>query len=530
MTSAASVLAEGEVLAGYRIVRHLGSGSFGHVYLADELNPQLQRTVALKVLREEFSADPGFRERFFRESRLVARLDAHPAIVSVFDAGQAGGSLWIATRFVEGTDLRAVLDERGRLPLEVVVGVVERVGGALDVAHEAGVVHRDVKPANILLTRDLTRAYLADFGMSKNLATGVDDSITRAGQFVGTIRYAAPEQLGGGKVSGRSDTYALACVAFEMLAGRAPFEGTLEAVMAGHLLRDLPDLRELVPGLPVGVASAIRTATDKQPERRHPTAGTFAGALRRSLPSPAGGASIHAPPPSRRDPPAPAPPPMPFPAPASVPASVVAPPERQGARMGSVLALALGLPVLLAALIGGWCLLSDACGVGSQRPPTPVTTEPPPETESLPPGAASAEQEQLRGFVPPPLETGCSDVVPEAASVGALNCTPPAEAAADVVTYDLYATTEDLVAAYADLTAQLGVLPDTVGRCPSEGPWTEGELQPGRMVCGLLAAGGVVVGWTDERLLVAAVAFNAAGDSEALLGWWEGNEGGPLLP
>ena len=231
MSSATSVLAEGEVLAGFRIVRHLGSGSFGHVYCAQELNPQLERTVALKVLREEFSADPDFRERFFRESRLVARLDAHPAIVSVFDAGQAGNSLWIATRYVDGTDLRAVLDERGRLPLETVADVVEQVAGALDVAHEAGVVHRDVKPANILLTRDLARTYLADFGMSKSLATGVDDSITRAGQFVGTIRYAAPEQLGGGEISGRSDTYALACVAFEMLTGRAPFEGTLEAAL-----------------------------------------------------------------------------------------------------------------------------------------------------------------------------------------------------------------------------------------------------------------------------------------------------------
>lgn len=147
-----------------------------------------------------------------------------------------------------------------------------------------------------------------------------------------------------------------------------------------------------------------------------------------------------------------------------------------------------------------------------------------------PTGQASAAHEQLRGYVPPALEPGCTDTVPLGLSIAALDCATPGDAAPDRVTYDLYASAQDLVAAYADFTTQVGVLPDTVGRCPSEGPWTVGELEPGRVVCAPLLDGGVVVGWTDERLLVGAVAFDTAGDSESLLEWWELDEGGPLLP
>lgn len=270
------VLPVGATLAGYRIERILGTGSYGTVYLAEELNPQLERTVALKVLRPTLGADASFRERFFRESRLVARLEPHPAIVSVYNAGEEQGLLWIASRFVDGTDLRVALETHGRLAPSLAGSLIEQVGGGLDVAHADGIVHRDVKPANLLLSSDLKRAYLADFGMSKNMESEAENSLTRVGQFVGTVKYAAPEQFGGEEITGRADQYSLACVAYEILTGQAPFDGDMRAIMFAHAEKSLPDIRSVVPSLSRSANEVIQRAAAKDPGARYPSCTAFA--------------------------------------------------------------------------------------------------------------------------------------------------------------------------------------------------------------------------------------------------------------
>ena len=301
MAGTEPVLPVGSTLDGYRIEGVLGTGSYGTVYLATELNPRLARTVALKVLRPTLGGDDAFRERFFRESRLVARLEAHPAIVPVYDAGEAQGLLWIASRFVDGTDLRVALETHGRFGPALAASIIEEVAGGLDVAHAEGIVHRDVKPANLLLTRDLKRAFLTDFGMSKRMSRAleadVDNSLTQLGQFVGTVKYAAPEQFGGGEITGRSDQYSLACVAYETLTGQAPFTGDLRAMMYAHAAKTLPDLRTVAPELPPAASHVIQRAASKEPEARYPTCTAFATDLALALRG--SGAPTHLDPPGR---------------------------------------------------------------------------------------------------------------------------------------------------------------------------------------------------------------------------------------
>src|SRR5215213_3773376 len=187
----------------------------GVVYLAEHVH--LQRKVALKLLAPEVSEQSGFRERFIRESRLAARLH-HPHVVTVYDAGDADGLLYISMHYVEGTDLADVLRRDGAMEPDRALALVEQVASALDAAHEIGLVHRDVKPANVLI--DGQRAYLTDFGLTKYAAAA--SGLTSANGFLGTPHYAAPEQIRGETVDRRADVYSLACMLWECLAGRPP--------------------------------------------------------------------------------------------------------------------------------------------------------------------------------------------------------------------------------------------------------------------------------------------------------------------
>src|SRR4051794_36063820 len=209
-------LGVGTVVAGYRITGLVGRGGMGVVYRAEHLH--LGRAVAFKLLAR--GHPERFRQRFVRESRVAASL-SHPNIVTVYDAGESDGVLWIAMQLVTGTDLRQVLRDEGRQQPETIVPIVRQVAAALDAAHASGLVHRDVKPGNILL--DGGHAYLSDFGLTKRTASRTD--LTAKDDIVGTADYLAPEQIEGATPDGRVDQYALACVAHHALAGAPPFEG-----------------------------------------------------------------------------------------------------------------------------------------------------------------------------------------------------------------------------------------------------------------------------------------------------------------
>ena len=214
------MLSTGSVLGDFRIDDEIGRGGMGVVYRAAQLS--LERPVALKVISEALSDREGFRERFERESRLAASLD-HPNIIPVYAAGEHDGVLFIVMRYVDGTDLRALLAAEGAFDPARAAGVIAQVASALDAAHERGLVHRDVKPANILVAArgGGEHTYLTDFGLTKRTAS--DSGLTAAGEWVGTLDYVAPEQLRGESVDGRADVYALGCVLYELLTGQVPF-------------------------------------------------------------------------------------------------------------------------------------------------------------------------------------------------------------------------------------------------------------------------------------------------------------------
>lgn len=286
-------MAVGTDFAGYTIVRCLGSGGMGEVYVA--AHPRLPRQDALKILRPEVSTDPDFRERFLREADLAAGL-SHPNIVGVYDRGEAGGQLWISMEYVDGTDVSRLLRSGGRLPDDEIVDIVSAVGGALDYAHQNNLLHRDVKPANILIGgTDATdrRIKLADFGIARR----TDDSagLTATNMTVGTVSYAAPEQLTGSVIDGRADQYALAATAFHLLTGAPPFDNTNAAVVIGaHLTAAPPLLSARRPDL-AALDSVLAKALAKDPKDRFDKCTDFARALQHGLGVTSADATILAP-------------------------------------------------------------------------------------------------------------------------------------------------------------------------------------------------------------------------------------------
>ena len=272
----------GTRLAGYRIQALLGRGGMGVVYLAEQDRPQ--RQVALKLLLDPATGSEAFRERFLRESELAAAID-HPNVLPVYDAGETDGVLWIAMRHVDGIDLAGLLAREGALAPEQALAIAGPVAGALDAAHARGLVHRDVKPANILLALDggaVAHAYLADFGLTKRV--GGARGLTVSGQVLGTIDYVAPEQVEGGSVDGRADQYSLGCVLFECLTGVVPFRRDSElAVLWAHVHDPPPHLRDQRPDLPAALDDAVDRALAKAPGDRYPSCGALVAAAQAAL-------------------------------------------------------------------------------------------------------------------------------------------------------------------------------------------------------------------------------------------------------
>jgi len=259
----------GSELAGYRIERLLGRGGMSVVYLAEDL--RLKRKVALKLLAPELAADERFRERFLRESELAASLD-HPNVIPIYEAGEAEGVLYIAMRFVEGTDLKTLLEREGKLEPRRALALVGQVAEALDTAHEHGLVHRDVKPGNVLLASlgGREHCYLSDFGLTK--ATSSDSGLTETGQFVGTADYVAPEQIDRRPLDGRADVYALGCVLFECLTGEPRYKSDrLMATLWSHLNASPPRASERNAELPAGLDPVLARALAKDPADRYAT-------------------------------------------------------------------------------------------------------------------------------------------------------------------------------------------------------------------------------------------------------------------
>jgi len=265
----------GKVLAGYRIEERIGRGGMGLVYRAEHLN--LRRRAAIKIIAPELAETSGFHERFNREARIAAALQ-HPNIVTVYDAGDEDGLLYLAMQYIEGSDLSSVLRSQGRLRPYRALDVCRQVAAALDAAHAQGLIHRDVKPANVLI--EGRTAFLTDFGLTKRIE-GTQTNLTKAGDVVGTIHYVAPEQIEGGRVDARTDIYSLGCLVYHCLTGELPFaRDTDVAVIYAHLSEEPPRISSVRPELPGGLDAVIAKALEKAPERRFQTCADLMSAAR----------------------------------------------------------------------------------------------------------------------------------------------------------------------------------------------------------------------------------------------------------
>ena len=269
-------LSAGSVVAGHRVEEVVARGGMGVVYRVTHV--ALQRERALKLIAPELAADERFRSRFRREWRVAAAID-HPHAIPIYDAGETDGLLYIVMQFVPGTDLRQMC-RSGPLDPDLAAVIVDQVGGALDAAHARGLIHRDVKPANILVgTRaGEPHAFLTDFGLTKNLGSTVQ--LTDQGGWVGTVDYVAPEQIEGRAVDARTDIYGLGCVAYNALTGEVPFPRDNDvAKIWAHLKAPPPSLTERVPDLAEALDRVVARAMAKDPEERFPSAGDLGRAM-----------------------------------------------------------------------------------------------------------------------------------------------------------------------------------------------------------------------------------------------------------
>ncbi len=276
-----SVVGTGSVLAGFRVESLIGQGAMGAVYLAADA--KTGHRVALKVLTPELSEDERFRQRFLREAEIAGSLD-HPHIVPILSFGEEEHRLFLAMAYVEGSDLRELLRRDGPLDPPRTLNLIAQVAAALDTAHAAGLVHRDVKPANILVTTaaDAEHAYVCDFGLARHVSSV--SSLTGDRGFVGTLDYVPPEQIAGRSIDRRADVYSLGCVLYECLTGERPFERESElALVYAHLNDAPPRVTNLSPELPETLDDVVAAALAKEPDERYESCGELVAAARAAL-------------------------------------------------------------------------------------------------------------------------------------------------------------------------------------------------------------------------------------------------------
>ncbi|MGH2940030.1 MAG: serine/threonine-protein kinase, partial [Solirubrobacterales bacterium] len=278
-----SELGIGSEIAGYRIDGVLGRGGMGVVYRATD--ERLGRSAAVKVIAPDRAADDTFRRRFLEESRAAAAID-HPNVLPVYAAGEEDGTLFLVTRLVDGPDLARLLGKEGALDPERALAICDQVGSALDAAHARGLTHRDVKPANVLVTEELASGaelcYLTDFGLAQRVDR--QTRLTSADQLVGTLDYIAPEQIQGGAVDGRADLYALGALFYECVTGAPPFlRDSHSALLYAHLHHPPPPISEQPGGAPAALDPVVARALAKPPEDRFASGAEFIAAARGAL-------------------------------------------------------------------------------------------------------------------------------------------------------------------------------------------------------------------------------------------------------
>jgi serine/threonine protein kinase len=552
----------GSVLAGYRIESLLGRGGMSVVYLAEHV--RLGRKVALKVLAAPLANDDNFRERFVRESQRAAELD-HPNVIPIYDAGEveggdADGLLYIAMRYVAGSDLRSLLKQQRRLSLGRTLFVLEQVAGALDVAHDHSLIHRDVKPANILIAEPSEHVYLTDFGVAKQTTA---PELTRTGVFIGTVDYAAPEQIEGLALDGRTDVYALGCVLYECLAGRPPFDREAEvAVMHAHLITPPPKLTDARPDLPKTLDRVIASAMAKSMGDRFATCPALVDAAREAVlqrrptsarplaeleelellepepiarsseqplvTSPEPEPSVVAPavPEPAAAQPAPAAPPAP---PLSEPVAATPAAERVSRRPPPRWLITAILVVVAAAASGAVAYLVARDGsepTTSATPPPGTTTAQKPQTSGLP---------TLASLVPNPLWKECAvQNVARAGAVQSAVCLPSGDLSVanspDRWEVSIFPSKSSLATAYGAARQQAGVKSEG-GRCDGSlwagsGPWAHAPGKPGGERFCYFDGDDAVMVWTHEKLGqpnhrdLLAVAREGGTDHAGLFSWW----------
>ncbi|MBE8522042.1 serine/threonine protein kinase [Amycolatopsis sp. H6(2020)] len=422
-----------EQFGPYRIEGLLGRGGMGEVHRA--YDTAHDRVVALKLLSEPFVTDEAFRARFRRESQIVARL-REPHVIPIHAYGEIDGRLYLDMRLVEGRDLKELLAD-GPLGPARAAGIVTQVAGALDAAHADGLVHRDVKPSNVLVT-NADFVYLVDFGIARSM-TAEGTSITGTGNVIGTLDYMAPERFGDAPITGLVDVYALACVFFECLTGHRPFpaEGAA-AQMGAHLTAPPPLLSRARPGLPAALDAVVARGMAKNPADRYPTAGAFADAVRAAVaapapPMPTWQKTLPGPVPHAAPPPMTPPRPMPLPT-APHPGPFTGPPPAAPKAVKSQrnrwIALCAALAgVVVVALVITYVVTRDrttqTAGPGPTNPSTTGETSAP-ATETSPAAPSTSEStpphdERLAAALPPIYRT-CTDAAAPAGAAAAVEC------------------------------------------------------------------------------------------------------------
>lgn len=541
-----------EVFGPYRLRELLGRGGMGEVYRA--FHTEQERIVALKLLLPTLSDDEMYRIRFLRESRLAARL-TDPHVIPVHNWGEVDGRLYIDMRFIAGEDMGARLAHAGAMPPDRAVDIVAQLAGALDAAHAVALVHRDVKPSNVLLAGSgdsgADFAYLADFGIARLAYPTDDDAGTTGGAPVGTLAYMAPERFLDAPIDRSVDVYALACVLYECLTGRRPFEsGEPFAVISAHLQADPPRPSDRDPRIPAALDGVVAVGMAKDPAARYPTAGALAAAARAALSGPRNAVPRRAPrpggptvtesgaipppgspvPPASRPPGSPAPPasPPPVPPASPPPAPLAARPHAPPASPGQApeatprRARLLGATVALLAVgvTAGALLMARA----EPNPPSAGPSATPEAAPTTDPALSAADRALLTALPPGFTAAICGpDPTPPAAAAAALRCGAGPTGGPDTAEFVRFRDVATLDRFVAD-DAHKRQLPLDTGSCRDgdalQTTWSKNGQIAGLLACYPDPTAGRTLRWTDRSALAMGVITRADGNSTALYDWW----------